>query len=193
MPAAYAADEATETGGALSEVVVTAQKRVENLQNVPISVDVFDTKKIEQLSITNLDDYVKFAPSVSMVGSQGEGGNAQPGESHVYIRGVVNGGDGNHSGSQPTVGTYLDEMPVTTIDGTVDIHIYDIQRIEVLEGPQGTLFGASSESGTIRIISNKPELGNSRRATTSAATMSSTTRAPVIRSRASSTSRSRTG
>ncbi len=158
VPGAYAADEATESTG-LAEVVVTAEKRVENLQNVPISVEVFDNKKLEQLSITNLDDYVKFSPSVSMVGSQGQGGNAQPGESHVYIRGVVNGGDGNHSGSQPTVGTYLDEMPVTTIDGTVDIHIYDVQRIEVLEGPQGTLFGASSESGTVRIISNKPELG----------------------------------
>src|SRR4029077_8927421 len=77
-------------------------------------------------------------------------------ESHIYIRGVVSGGT-NHSGSQPSVGEYLDEQPVTTIDGNVDVHIYDIQRIEVLEGPQGTLFGASSESGTVRIITNKPD------------------------------------
>ena len=75
----------------------------------------------------------------------------------MYIRGVVSGGDGNHSGSQPSVGTYLDEQPVTTIDGTIDVHIYDVARIEVLEGPQGTLYGASSESGTIRIITNKPD------------------------------------
>ena len=67
------------------------------------------------------------------------------------------GQDGNHSGSQPTVGTYFDEQPVTTIDGTVDVHVYDVARVEVLEGPQGTLYGASSESGTIRIISNKPD------------------------------------
>ena len=73
------------------------------------------------------------------------------------MRGVVSGQDGNHSGSQPSVGTYLDEQPVTTIDGTVDIHVYDIARIEVLEGPQGTLYGASSEAGTIRIITNKPD------------------------------------
>ncbi|HTC16114.1 MAG TPA: TonB-dependent receptor [Steroidobacteraceae bacterium] len=160
MPAAYAADAAAgaeaESGG-LQEVVVTAQKRVENLQNVPISVQVFDTQKIEQMGIVNLDDYVKYSPSISYVRGQGEGSNGQPGDAHVYIRGVVSGGDGNHSGSQPSVGIYFDEMPVTTIDGTPDVHIYDVQRIEVLEGPQGTLFGASSESGTVRIISNKPD------------------------------------
>jgi outer membrane receptor protein involved in Fe transport len=151
---ATAAD--TETGG-LEEIVVTAQKKVENLQNVPISIEVFDTQKLEQLNVVNLDDYVKYSPSVAYVRGQGQGGNGQPGSSHIYIRGVVSGGDGNHSGSQPSVGTYLDEQPVTTIDGTVDVHIYDIQRIEVLEGPQGTLYGASSESGTVRIITNKPD------------------------------------
>jgi iron complex outermembrane receptor protein len=158
MPGAYAADQAdTGEAGGLQEVVVTAQKRVENLQDVPISVQVFDSQKLDQLGIVNLDDYVKFSPSISYVRGQGEGGNGEPGSSHIYIRGVVSGGDGNHSGSQPSVGVYLDEQPVTTIDGTVDVHIYDVQRIEVLEGPQGTLFGASSESGTVRIISNKPD------------------------------------
>jgi outer membrane receptor protein involved in Fe transport len=73
------------------------------------------------------------------------------------MRGVVSGANENHSGSQPSVGTYFDEQPVTTIDGTPDIHLYDIQRIEVLEGPQGTLYGASSEAGTVRIITNKPD------------------------------------
>ncbi len=121
------------------------------------SIEVLDTRKIEQLDIANLDDYVKYSPSVSYVRAQGQGGNGQPGTSHVYMRGVVSGGDGNHSGSQPSVGTYFDEQPVTTIDGTVDMHIYDVERIEVLEGPQGTLYGASSEAGTIRIISNKPD------------------------------------
>jgi outer membrane receptor protein involved in Fe transport len=154
-PLVHAAGEA-ETGG-LEEIVVTAQKKVENLQNVPIAIEVFDSQKLEQLNVVDLDDYVKYSPSVSYVRGQGQGGNGQPGSSHVYMRGVVSGGDGNHSGSQPSVGTYLDEQPVTTIDGTVDMHIYDIQRIEVLEGPQGTLYGASSESGTIRIITNKPD------------------------------------
>src|SRR6266480_2431856 len=143
--------------GALEEVVVTAQKRSENLQDVPLAIVALGTQKLEELHITNLDDYVKFLPSVSYVRGQGQGGNGQPGITHVYMRGVVSGGDGNHSGSQPSVGTYLDEQPVTTIDGTVDVHVYDIERVEVLEGPQGTLYGASSQAGTIRIITNKPD------------------------------------
>ena len=77
----------------------------------------------------------------------------------MYVRGVATGSDGNHTGSLPSVGFYLDEQPVTTIGGTLDVHIYDIARIESLAGPQGTLYGASSEAGTIRIITNKPELG----------------------------------
>jgi iron complex outermembrane receptor protein len=156
-PMAYAASAADADTNTLEEVVVTAQKRSENLQDVPISIEVLDSRKLEQLSIVNLDDYVKYSPSVAYVRGQGQGGNGQPGSSHVYMRGVVSGGDGNHSGSQPSVGTYLDEQPVTTIDGTLDVHLYDIQRIEVLEGPQGTLYGASSEAGTIRIITNKPD------------------------------------
>ncbi|HTV52411.1 MAG TPA: TonB-dependent receptor [Steroidobacteraceae bacterium] len=147
----------TADNSGLAEVVVTAQKRVENLQSVPVSVEVLDASKIQQLDIVNIDDYVKYSPSVAYVRGQGEGSNGEPGDDHIYIRGVVSGGDGNHSGSQPSVGVYFDEQPVTTIDGTPDVHIYDVQRIEVLEGPQGTLFGASSESGTVRIISNKPD------------------------------------
>ncbi|HUA87859.1 MAG TPA: TonB-dependent receptor, partial [Steroidobacteraceae bacterium] len=156
MPFAYAQEAGTDAGG-LQEVVVTAQKRVENLQDVPISVQVLDNAKLEQLNVVDLDDYVKFSPSISYSRGNGQGGTGAPGQSHVYIRGVVNGGDGNHSGSQPLVGTYLDEQPVTTIDGTPELHLYDIQRIEVLEGPQGTLYGASSEAGTVRIITNKPD------------------------------------
>ncbi len=73
------------------------------------------------------------------------------------MRGVSSGNDGNHSGSSPSVGMYLDEQPITTIGGALDIHAYDIQRVEALAGPQGTLYGASSEAGTIRIITNKPD------------------------------------
>ena len=158
MPCAHAAD-ATDPGGdgGLQEVVVTAQKTSENLQTVPISVEVLSAEKLQQLDIVDLDDYVKYSPSVSYARGIGQGGNAQPGSAHIYMRGVVSGGDGNHSGPQPSVGMYFDEQPVTTIDGTLDMHIYDVNRIEVLEGPQGTLYGASSESGTIRIISNQPD------------------------------------
>ncbi len=154
---AIAQAQEQEQGVGLQEVVVTAQKRVENLQDVPIAVEVLDNTKLEQLNITDIDGYVKYTPSLSYNRGNGQGGSAAPGQSHIYIRGVVNGGDGNHSGSQPSVGTYLDEQPITTIDGTPEIHLYDIARVEVLKGPQGTLFGASSESGTVRIITNKPD------------------------------------
>jgi iron complex outermembrane receptor protein len=150
MPAARADDDQPEAAG-LAEVVVTAQKRAENLQDVPISIQAFGTEKLEQMNITNFNDYAKLVPSLSF---QEEGG---PSFEHSYMRGVVSGGDGNHSGSQPSVGMYLDEQPITTIDGNLNVHVYDMERIEALEGPQGTLYGASSESGTIRLITNKPD------------------------------------
>ncbi len=162
IPAAYAqqAQPAPQAGGAatggLEEIVVTAEKRTQNLQDVPISIQALDTQKLEQLNIVNIDDYVKYLSGVTTVKGLGQGGNGI-GTTHMYMRGVVSGQDGNHSASLPSVGTYLDEQPITTIDGTPDIHIYDIARIEVLEGPQGTLYGASSEAGTIRIITNKPD------------------------------------
>ena len=157
--AAMPAARAQQASGAdtLQTVVVTAEKVQENLQSVPISVEAFDNKKLTQLSIVNLDDYVELAPAVSYVRSQGEGDNGGPGSAIIYIRGVVSGGDGNHSGSEPSVGIYLDEQPVTTITGALPLHIYDMNRVEVLEGPQGTLFGASSEAGTVRLITNKPD------------------------------------
>ena len=157
-PIVYAQEQGAAAGapGALQEVVVTAQKRTEILQDVPVSIEALNNEKLAQLNISDIDDYVKYLSGVTTVKGLGQGGTGI-GTTHVYMRGVVSGQDGNHSASQPTVGTYLDEQPVTTIDGTVDIHIYDIARIEVLAGPQGTLYGASSEAGTIRIITNKPD------------------------------------
>jgi iron complex outermembrane receptor protein len=134
---------------ALEQVVVTAQKRSENLQDVPVSIQAFGEAKLEQLQVSSFTDYVKYLPSVSFQ-------TTSPGFSNVYFRGVASGGDGNHSGSLPSVGVYLDEQPVTTIQGALDIHVYDIARVEALSGPQGTLYGASSQAGTLRIITNKP-------------------------------------
>jgi outer membrane receptor protein involved in Fe transport len=138
------------TEDALGDIVVTAQRREESLQDVPISIQALGTQKLEELNVTSFDDYTRLLPSVAFQSSS-------PGNTTVYIRGVASGGDGNHSGSLPSVGFYLDEQPITTIGGTLDIHIYDIARIEALAGPQGTLYGASSEAGTIRIITNKPD------------------------------------
>ncbi|WP_426688311.1 TonB-dependent receptor [Rhodanobacter ginsengiterrae] len=140
----------------LSEVTVTAQKRTENLQKVPISINVLANDQLEALHVQNFNDYVKYLPSVTF--QQGGGGIATgPGFASIYMRGVASGGNTNHSGSQPSVGVYLDDQPITTIQGPLDVHMYDIARIEVLAGPQGTLYGASAEAGALRIITNKPD------------------------------------
>ncbi len=148
ISAAYAQDRAQV--GALPEIVVTAQKRSERLQDVPISVQAFETAKLEELHIKDFEDYAKFLPNVSF---QSFG----PGFARVFMRGVTSGDLGNHSGPLPSVGVYLDEQPVTTVQGSLDVHLYDIARIEALAGPQGTLYGASSQAGTLRIITNKPD------------------------------------
>jgi outer membrane receptor protein involved in Fe transport len=133
-----------------NEIIVTAQKRSENLQNVPISIQALGTKKLDELNISSFDDYAKVLPSVSF---QSFG----PGQTQLSFRGITSGGDGLRGGSQPTAAVYLDEVPVTTIGNAVDLHVYDIARVEALSGPQGTLFGSSSLAGTLRIIPNKPD------------------------------------
>jgi iron complex outermembrane receptor protein len=141
----------------IETVIVTAEKRPEDLQKVPLSIQVLGTQKLEDLHIANFNDYAEYLPSVSFSANASGGGPNGPGSVNVYMRGVASGGDGNHSSSLPSVGIYLDEQPVTTIGGSLDIHVYDIARVEALAGPQGTLYGASSEAGTIRIITNKPD------------------------------------
>jgi outer membrane receptor protein involved in Fe transport len=147
-PALMAQEQTT-----LGEVTVTAQKREENLQNVPISLTSLNTKALEELNIQSFKSYVKFLPTVSTTQAM----EAGSGFNLVYMRGVATGGDGQATTSQPSVGTYLDEQPITTVQGNLDVHLYDVARVEALAGPQGTLYGASSQSGTIRIITNKPD------------------------------------
>ena len=150
---AWAQQVATEEAPVLEAVTVTAQKRTENLQKVPISIQVLGTEQLDELHIADFQDIATQFPSVSFQ-RLGE----VPSNFQVYMRGVASGGDGNHSGPLPTVGVYVDEQPVTTIRGAIDLHPYDIQRVEALAGPQGTLYGASSQAGTIRIITNKPDV-----------------------------------
>ncbi len=146
---AAAAAAAASSATSLEEIVVTAQKREENLQSVPVSIQALGNQKLDQLQVKDFNDYVKFLPSVSYK-------TAGPGFTNIYMRGVASGENGNHSGPRPSVGLYLDELPLTTITGPLEVHVYDIARVESLAGPQGTLYGASSQSGTIRIITNKP-------------------------------------
>ena len=150
---AQAQDDST---GILEEVIVTAQKREQNLQDVAVSIQVLGNEQLENLNVRSFEDFIDFMPTVSYTAQGGPGG---PGFGQVYMRGIASGGDGNHSASMPSVGYYLDEQPVTTINQVLDIHMYDIARVETLAGPQGTLYGQGSQSGTIRIITNKPEMG----------------------------------
>jgi len=151
-PAALMAQD-QKTSGGLEEIVVTAQKRSENLQDVPISIQALGTEKLTEMNVRNFRDYVQLLPTVTMQPALGAGS----GFSLVYMRGIATGGDGQATTSQPSVGMYLDEQPITTIQGNLDIHMYDIARVEALAGPQGTLYGASSQAGTIRILTNKPD------------------------------------
>jgi outer membrane receptor protein involved in Fe transport len=138
--------------GGIDEVVVTALKTEQSMQDVPLSIQAIGEEQLSQLQVSEFGDYVKFLPNVSY---QTYG----PGLARPYMRGVASGENANHSGPLPSVGVYLDEQPITTIQGPLDVQVYDIARVEVLAGPQGTLYGASSQAGTIRIITNKPDPG----------------------------------
>jgi len=136
-----------------SNIVVTATRRAENLQDVPIAITALGTQTLDELQVDDFDDYARFVPSLSYR-------SLGPGSANVYFRGVASGENANHSASLPSVGTYLDEQPITTTTGALDLHIFDIARVEALAGPQGTLYGASSQAGTVRIITNQPDLAS---------------------------------
>ncbi|MES1158963.1 MAG: TonB-dependent receptor [Terricaulis silvestris] len=147
---AQEAQPQASSGGASEVIIVTAQKRSQNLQDVPMSVQALTTTQLEELGISDFKDFAQHVPSVSFAATYG------PGYTRPFMRGVASGENGNHSGPPPSVGMYVDEQPITTPQGNLDLHVYDLARVEVLEGPQGTLYGASSQSGTIRLITNQP-------------------------------------
>lgn len=150
--ASGSANPSTSTASSNSddEIIVTATKRSENIQNVPMSIQAIGTERLEQLNVQSFNDYAQFLPSLTYQ-------SLGPGFARTFMRGVNSGDNGNHSGPLPSVGIYLDEQPITTITGALDLHIYDVARVESLAGPQGTLYGASSLAGTVRIITNRPD------------------------------------
>jgi len=148
-PATAPASDSVDSG-TLEEVVVTAEKRSEDLQKVPITITVLSTEKLAEHQVQNFDDYAKLLPNLSYQ-------SLGPGQAQMYFRGITSGQDGLHAGSLPSTGLYLDDIPVSTIGNSLDIHAYDMERVEALAGPQGTLYGASSLSGTLRLITNKPD------------------------------------
>ena len=133
----------------IEEVIVSAQKKSENLQNVPISVTTLSADELDSLNIKDFADYVLQLPAASAV-------QRRPGQGQIFMRGISDGGNVNQSLQGPAVAIYLDESPVTMIGDNLDVHVYDIERVESLTGPQGTLYGAASQAGNLKIITKKP-------------------------------------
>src|SRR5437879_1168350 len=151
------ADTATATaaGSELQEVIVTAQRRAESIQDVPITIQAITGEQLGQLAVTTFDDVIKLLPNVTFSANG-------PGQGNIYMRGLSVGFAGSQSSASinpfPNVATYLDEQSLSFPARNLDVYMVDMERIEVLEGPQGTLFGGGAEAGALRYITRKPRL-----------------------------------
>ncbi len=143
--AAAADAAAADAEQGLGEIVVTATRSAQSIQKVPISMQALGAEKLQERQVKGLSDFAALLPSVSFEG-------IGPGRNTAFFRGIVPAG-----GAYASVGYYLDDMPITGTE-VPDIHAYDLERVEALSGPQGTLYGAGSLAGTIRLITNKPKL-----------------------------------
>jgi len=145
----------TTSSDSIQEITVTAQRRSESVQNVPISIQALTADTLKQLSVTTFDDYVRYLPNVTAP-SNG------PGQGNIFMRGLSVGSAGSQSsgtlGRWPNVAIYLDDQSGQLPARNLDVYAADLERIEILEGPQGTLFGAGAQAGVVRYITNKPKL-----------------------------------
>src|SRR6202162_5478811 len=149
------ASDTESSSDTITEITVTAQRRTENMQDVPISIQAMTAETLQQLNVQTLDDYIKYLPNVTSA-SNG------PGQNEIFMRGLSAGsqpsqGSGS-TGLWPNVAIYLDNQSGQLPNRNLDIYAADLNRIEVLEGPHGTLFGAGAEAGVIRYITNEPNL-----------------------------------
>lgn len=146
--AGVAAAGVTDEGGRLEEILVTAQKRVERLKDVPISISVLSGEDLDRSSVVGVKDALNFVPGVVAVAAN-QGGGTQ-----IGIRGV--GANGPLANGSSPVAYYLDSVPFGLVQTAVapDSNAYDLERVEVLRGPQGTLYGANAQNGVVRILTN---------------------------------------
>jgi iron complex outermembrane recepter protein len=139
----------------LGVVTVTAQHTAEDMQDVPITIQAFTGNTLQQLNIVSFDDLIKYLPNVTFAANG-------PGQGNIYMRGLSTGFLGNQSSATiapfPNVAVYLDDQSMQFPARNLDVYMVDMERVEVLEGPQGTLFGGGAEAGAIRYITNKPNL-----------------------------------
>ncbi len=140
--------------GTIEDVIVTATRRPERLQRVPISITSVGERELKQRGTDDLSGIAQLAPGLNL-------NNQGVAQENPTMRGVSTGASTNQGAQQATVGLYIDDIPAQSAavqGGAVDIPLFDIQRVEVLRGPQGTLFGSGSLSGGIRILTNKPDM-----------------------------------
>ena len=150
-----ASDASTVPSDSIQEIVVTAQRRNENMQDVPITIQALTGDTLTQLNVTTFEEFSKYLPNVTSA-------SIGPGQGSIFMRGLSNGvgeeqGTGT-TGPIPNVAVYLDDQSGSLPGRNLDVYAADIERIEVLEGPQGTLFGSGAEAGVLRYITNKPKL-----------------------------------
>ena len=142
--------------GQVEQITVTATKTEQSSQSIPVAVSAMTERTLEELRVDVFTDYLQQLPGVTAGGSG-------PGQSTIYIRGLAsttpNLTTAGVAGLAPNVAFYLDEQPLAQPGRNLDVYAADLQRIEVLPGPQGTLFGSSSQAGTVRLITNRPVLG----------------------------------
>ena len=154
IAAGFAATGASLAAAQIEEVIVTATKVAASTQDIPIAVSAITSKKLDQMGVSNFEDYLIQLPGVTAGGSG-------PGQNTIYIRGVASTTPAitiaGVAGLAPNVAFYLDEQPLAQPGRNLDVYAADLSRVEVLAGPQGTLFGSSSQSGTVRLITNKPD------------------------------------
>ncbi len=154
--ASYAAtSDAAASATGVEEIVVTSQRRSENIQKVPLTVQALTSETLQKQNVQTLDDLLKYTPNVTFAQNG-------PGQGNIFIRGLSTGFDGGQSSASkdtfPNVAIYLDEESMQFPSRNIDIYAADLERVEILEGPQGTLFGGGAQAGVVRYITNKPKL-----------------------------------
>ena len=139
---------AQDSGGVLDEITVTATKRTTSVQEIPMTIQAISAEALKDMGAKHMEDYSRFVPSVNVV-TYGAGSNT------LVFRGEITGAGYI---AQSTSSVYLDEISITTTGSQPAIRMVDIERVEALSGPQGTLYGSDAQAGTMRIITNKPDM-----------------------------------
>ena len=151
---AFAQQAAEEQDRGIADIVVTATRREESVNKVPLAITALGGDALSDLNITKFDKLIEYLPNVRAA-SRG------PGASSIFIRGLSTDSPGlqiaGTAGAQPTVALYINDAPASLVGRNLDLYAVDLQRVEVLAGPQGTLFGASAMGGAVRYITNKPD------------------------------------